>query len=53
MSSPRTGALKRGTPVDSENLTNTLRYLRNGVSYYLLIGSRKRASIGTESGDLE
>jgi len=27
--SPRTSALTRGTPVDSENLTNTPRYLGN------------------------
>ena len=57
-SSARTSALKTGTPSDSENLTNTPRYLGNGERqdasyYYSVIGSCIRLSFGTKIDDLE
>jgi len=44
--------------IDSENLTNNLRYLRNSVRedvsyYYSLIGSHTLVLISTKSDDLE
>jgi len=61
MGSPPTSALRETAPapVDSENLTNTPRYLGNGTRYESIIYQKSLEShthglsIGTQSGDLE
>jgi len=58
--SHQTNVLNRGTqPVDSENMTNNLRYLKKAVRYhaglydFLIKKSVYGLSIGTKIGDLE